>query len=105
MAKHRQTKACEIPPRVKEAVYERDGHVCVLCERWADPSNACAHFIPRKPHLGLGIEENILTLCQDCHDAYDKTTRRKEIQERLRQYLKSKYPDWDEAKLIYHKYA
>ena len=31
---------------------------------------ACAHYIARA-HGGLGIEENIVTLCDDCHRSMD----------------------------------
>ena len=69
--KSRSTKACEIPSAVKRRVYERDKERCVGCGRWCPPRCACAHYISRA-HLGLGIEENIVTLCDECHRIYDK---------------------------------
>lgn len=62
-----------------------------------------AHYIGRA-HGGMGIEENIITLCLPCHHRYDNTDERNEIREQLRLYLKSKYPDWDETNLIYTKW-
>ena len=103
MKKHRMTKACEIPHEVKISVYERDQQCCVLCGRWVHPFFANAHYIPRSQG-GLGIEENIFTACHECHDRYDKTTERPKIRERLREYFMSKYPGWDESKLIYSKW-
>ena len=42
---HKQTKAVDIPPAVKRAVWERDGRCCVLCgSPFAAPN---AHVIPR----------------------------------------------------------
>jgi 5-methylcytosine-specific restriction endonuclease McrA len=99
MSKSQRTKALEIPPQVKKAVFERDGGACVWCAKRGDP---CAHYIPRS-HGGLGIEENILTLCWDCHMRYDQSEDRAEMGEFFKGYLKSKYPDWDETKLIYKK--
>ena len=96
----KETKAVKIPRNVKEKVWERDGYCCVWCGySQADP---VAHFIPRS-HGGLGVEENILTLCTYCHYKYDHTTARQEMMEFFRRYLQDKYPDWDEKKLIYRK--
>lgn len=92
------TKALQIPPKVKAAVRARDNDYCVWCGR---PGLAEAHYIPRS-HLGLGIEENILTLCRECHANFDGA-KRKEMKPYLRGYLQSHYQDWDEQKLIYKK--
>ena len=99
MAKSRRTKALEIPPKVKKAVYERDGGCCVCCGRRGNPD---AHFIPRSQG-GLGIEENILTLDWECHMRFDQSTERAKMKAFFREYLKSKYPEWDEEKLVYRK--
>lgn len=101
MGKHRQTKATDISKEVKEIVLERDEGRCVLCKSCYGKPNA--HFIPRS-HGGLGVEQNIVTLCPTCHDRFDKTVERAEIKEILRRYLISKYPEWDEKKLYYKKY-
>lgn len=96
---HRRTKALAISPAVKERVLERDGY-CVLCGS-AD-GQPCAHYISRAQG-GLGVEENVLTLCWKCHMRYDQTVERKALRVLFRQYLQSKYPDWDETKLVYKK--
>lgn len=98
----KRTKATNIPPSVKKAVYERDGGVCVLCGRWADPSWACAHYI-RRSQGGLGIEQNILTLCPACHRAFDEGKDRARIAARLSEYLSDHYEDWNEDELKYRK--
>ena len=51
----------------------------------------------------MGIEQNIVTLCRECHRRYDQTTDRPNIREFLRQYLMKKYPEWDEQNLYYRK--
>lgn len=60
-----------------------------------------SHYIKRSKG-GLGIEENITTMCGRCHEAFDGAWR-KHLLPRVRDYLKSKYPEWDEEKLIYRK--
>jgi 5-methylcytosine-specific restriction endonuclease McrA len=96
---NRQTKAVAIPPQVKKAVYERDGGACIWCAKKGEPN---AHYIPRS-HGGLGVAENVLTLCWGCHMEYDQTSNREQMRAFFKDYLKSKYPDWDETKLIYKK--
>lgn len=99
---HKRTKALAISKAVKSAVYARDGGCCVLCgSPYGLPE---AHYISRA-HSGLGVEQNIVTLCRDCHRRYDQSSERAEIREELREYLKKKYPDWDESKLVYDKWS
>lgn len=96
---HKETKAKSISPAVKRAVWERDGGLCVLCHNPGEPN---AHYISRAQG-GLGIEENILTLCPKCHRKYDQGVHRVLIRAQLRAYLKLHYKDWDESKLVYRK--
>ena len=99
---HKRTKALAISKAVKAAVYARDGGCCVLClSRYGLPE---AHYISRAQG-GKGIEENIVTLCANCHREYDQGFHRQEIREELREYLKKQYPDWDESKLVYDKWV
>lgn len=100
--KHKLTKATEIPTKVKKIVWERDNHRCIYCNKYVDVYYANSHFIKRG-QLGKGIEENVVTACQNCHYLYDFGTNSKEMINYTREYLKSKYSDWDEEKLIYKK--
>jgi 5-methylcytosine-specific restriction endonuclease McrA len=97
--KSKRTKAVDISQAVKLKVWERDNQCCVLCGAIGNPN---AHYISRA-QSGLGVEQNIVTLCNSCHFKYDNTVLRKEIKELLKDYLKSKYPDWDERNLVYRK--
>lgn len=97
---HKRTKALDIPQKVKDAVWERDGHRCILCgSLYAMPN---AHYIPRS-HGGLGIEQNIVTLCLNCHFRYDNTDERIFIAKDIKSYLEEKYGKLDTSKLIYKK--
>lgn len=100
---NRRTKMTAIPKSVKEAVYERDNHHCVLCGRYADPSWACAHYI-RRSQGGLGIEKNIITLCPACHLGFDEGPDRYRIRAYLSEYLSGCYDEWSEDELRYKKY-
>ena len=96
---HRETKAKAIPKEVKRRVWERDNGECVICHAPGEPT---AHYIGRGQG-GLGIEENIVTLCHNCHRMYDQTSKRDWMRSTLKSYLKKHYPDWDESKLYYRK--
>lgn len=96
------TKACDIPPKVKAIVWERDGGFCIFC---GSPNAAPnMHFIPRS-HGGLGIPENIGTGCIKCHNRLDNSADRKEMLKEFEQYLKRHYPGWDKKKLTYRKWS
>ena len=102
--KHKQTKATEIPKKVKEKVWERDKHKCIFCGKLVPVECACCHFIPRSAG-GLGIPENIFTACEDCHREQDNGFNTKEYDKKVKEYLKAIYgTDWHIKKLIYKKY-
>lgn len=89
-----------ISKQVYRRVKERDGGCCVVCGKpW---TIQCAHYISRAQG-GLGIPQNLVMLCVDCHRAYDGTER-EAYGEMIRDYLKGWYKDWDEKKLVYDKW-
>ena len=95
----KRTKATSISPAVKVIVYARDEGLCIFCGR---PGNPEAHVIPRSQG-GLGIEENIITVCRPCHDAMDNGKYRREFVEAAKDYLAKHYGTIDKDKLIYRK--
>lgn len=106
----KRTKALSIYPGVKRIVAERDSvggwPCCVYCGKPAPTENPVAfsnaHYISRAQG-GLGIEENILTLCPTCHHEYDQTEHREEMRRLFKAYLERKYTNWSENKLTYQK--
>lgn len=104
----KDTKARDFDRKAKEAISERDSidgwPCCVWCGLAAPATLAWsnAHFISRAQG-GLGIPENGLTLCPECHRRYDHSTQRQEMRRFFRVYLKLKYQDWNEDGLIYRK--
>ena len=104
--KSKRTKALDIPQKVKNEVWERDGGQCVICKTYKNVMPN-AHYISRA-NGGLGIAKNIVTLCTmgGCHYKYDFGTaeQREIIRQKIKEYLQSKYSDWNEEDLVYKKY-
>lgn len=101
--KTKRSKACDISQKVKQIVWERDNHSCVICGNTYNVMPN-AHYI-RRSKGGLGIEENVFTACtrltkNDCHYKFDEYGIGKE---KVKEHLQSHYPDWDEKNLIYRK--
>lgn len=102
--KHKTTIATSIPLKVKKIVWERDNHCCIFCGKYVDIFFANSHFIKRS-HQGMGIEENIMTNCQNCHDLLEESENREKMLEFAKKYLMSKYDYWNEDMLIYKKWG
>ena len=108
----KRAKSTQISTRTKKAVYDRDNGLCVVCGRRGFPD---AHYVPRFKG-GLGIEENLVTLCRECHDKFDHGDEPTMITIgiKVRNYLKEHYPDIEYpdiryypgkgSKLVYKKY-
>ena len=107
--KTKRSKATDIPMSVKKKVWERDKGCCIVCgNNYNVMPNA--HYISRTKG-GLGIEQNVVTLCTEltenkCHRKYDFGTEeeRELIGSIIREYLKSKYENWNEEDLVYNKW-
>ena len=101
----KRTKATSIPPKIREAVEKRDSINGVPCCIFCHSANARgeAHVISRA-HGGLGIERNIVCVCRNCHSCMDNSVYRDMYIEKAKEYLKSKYPDWNEEDLVYNKW-
>lgn len=108
---HDRTKALGITIAVKEAVADRDSFdgwpCCLLCGTPAPVNNRLAfsnaHYISRAQG-GLGREDNILTLCTDCHiNKYDQGPEREKLRQFFKRYLMEHYPNWNEKNLVYKK--
>lgn len=98
--KHKETRATAISPSVKLNVYQRDRGRCIIC---GAPGLPEAHFI-RRSQGGLGIEQNIVTLCRGCHREFDEGKKHAEYKEKIRDYLEAFYPNFSDYDRIYHKY-
>jgi hypothetical protein len=63
-----------IPDHVRRSVLQRDDYKCRDCgwhhEKWnpSDPRHLEAHHVKQHVEGGKNIEENLITLCNVCHD-------------------------------------
>lgn len=97
---HARARACAITKEVKLIVYERDQKRCIFC---GAPGLPEAHVIPRS-HGGLGVPQNIITVCRPCHDKLDNSTNRQQMLDVAVGYLKRYYPDISQTDVIYQKW-
>ena len=98
--KGKRAKATDIPQKVKKIVWERDGHRCIFCGNPEAMPNA--HVISRAKG-GLGIPENVVTLCRRCHDVIDNSTHRLSMLMFCSLYLSRFYPGWTADQVTFKK--
>lgn len=94
------SKACDISDKVRKQVLERDGYCSILSGKRENIQ--IAHYISRA-RLGLGIPENLVCLTAQEHYDFDNGNKHIETKTFIENYLKHKYPNWDEKKLVYRK--
>lgn len=113
---HRQTKETGISPKVKAEVMNRDSWdgwcCCILCGKPYPYAQPNAHVV-RRSQGGMGIVQNIVTLCHKCHRAFDdgegldhvgEGATQETIKEEIISYLQRFYPDWNEDDMKYRKW-
>lgn len=98
---HKETRQTDIPLKVKHKVWDRDSHCCIICGSPQAMPNA--HYI-RRSQGGLGIEQNVVTLCYKCHNDFDNGSKRFEYGRIIHDYLEMFYPGFPDEKRVYHKY-
>ena len=102
--KHKRTKATDITKEVRQTVASRDNGKCIYCGKYVPVACSNAHFIKRSQG-GLGIPENVVTLCPKCHFEEDFGQNTKLYEDYIENYLKGIYgADWSKDKLVYKKY-
>ena len=98
----KRAKAVDIPTSERKKVLVRDKGFCVVCGQPGIPNS---HYIKRSQG-GLGIEQNVVCLCVECHNAYDNGNdkmKTKMIHGKVKKYLKRQYKGWKEEDLYYKK--
>ena len=95
------SKACDISPKVRQEVIERDGRRCIVCG--VNHDLQIAHYISRA-RLGLGIAKNLGVMCAKCHFLFDNGKFHNEIKKLFREHLQAHYEEWNEQDLIYKKW-
>ena len=107
MCRSNRTKACDFSKKERVAIEERDsidGQSC--CINCGSPYHIqLAHYIGRALG-GLGIKENAVCLCADCHHALDQgadSEKRIKIRNKIIDYLTGLYPDFTDEQRRYAK--
>ena len=89
--------------RTRRLVLSRDGvedtPCCVYCG--SNHNIELAHYIPRS-RGGMGIAQNLVCLCSECHRKQHNGD--KDIEDFMRKYLMCLYDTWSESELIYDKW-
>lgn len=69
------TDITKIPPKVRRAVLRRDSvddwPCCIMCGRPGENYKGGGlhlHHVELRSQLGKGEEDNLVTLCYECHD-------------------------------------
>ena len=97
----KQSKACDISKRVRDEVLDRDKYCCCVC---GSPYNlTMAHVFLNRSHQGLGVKENLATLCMKCHHSLDngKNAEHNGIKRVLHDYMNRLYPNLNIEELRY----
>jgi hypothetical protein len=97
----KRSKACDISPKVRKEVLERDGK-CIICG--TTYGLQIAHYVSRA-RGGLGIPQNLAAMCVKCHGEMDNGKYHKEHQKAFREHLKAHYEGWNEKDLVYKKWS
>ena len=91
----KRAKAVDISTSVKKKVLVRDKGFCVICGQAGIPNS---HYIKRSQG-GLGIEQNVVCMCINCHNDYDNGKDEKKVKmihDKVKKYLKRQYKGWKE---------
>ena len=92
----------QISKETRDKVYQRDSYDdCPCCIYCGKPKYVQVHHYIERSRGGLGIEENLVCLCAECHTKIHKGDYL--IQEYIRAYLSDLYDGWDENSLIAKK--
>jgi len=96
-------QATSISKEVREQVLKRDNDRCVICG--SNFNLQIHHCFINRSHGGLGVKENLVTLCCQCHFYADngRTEQMNAVNNVIYGYMKSKYPYLDIKTLRYRK--
>jgi len=90
------------PQHVKDSMKLRDGR-CVLCK--SVKNKLSAHHFIYKSAFGMGIIENGVSLCIECHDDIHNHDPNYGLRDYVQQYLDTLYPEFDNNMRKLKKYG
>ena len=91
----------EISPEIRRKVYERDSWEETPCCIYCGKQRPEVHHYVERSRGGMGIPENLVCLCYECHRRLHNGDTH--IKRYCRSYLESKYEDWNENDVIVRK--
>lgn len=98
--KSKRSQATDFSKDTKIEMLRRDNYKCIFCSN--SESLTPAHYISRAKG-GLGILENGVCLCVQCHQALDQSPARFHLQLKVERYLNKKHPDFKQEDRTYKK--
>lgn len=96
----KRTKATDISPQVRASVRNRDKW-CIFCGKHGTD---CCHLIPRSSG-GLGIVQNLVLACRQCHVNMDFTKSRLVMLTHARKHLDKHYPNFEDKDRVFKKWS
>lgn len=97
----KRSRACDISPKVRAEVMERDNGQCIICG--SNHNLQIAHYISRA-RLGLGVPRNLAVMCAPCHFQFDNGNLHSKIKKLFEEHLKAHYSNWNKEDLVYTKW-
>lgn len=103
--KSKRTKACDITPKVRKQVNERDHKRCVVCG--GRYGTQIAHIFVNRSQGGLGVKENLAVLCFTCHQKLDQGRYKEStvIRNYAESYLRNHYGEINKNELKFSKWG
>lgn len=98
--KSKRSNATNVTYETRVKIIERDNRNCIFCG--TGHGLTAAHYISRGQG-GLGIEQNVASVCMRCHQLLDHSTNRHVMLKRFRMYLDRFYPDFTDFDRTYRK--
>lgn len=99
----KRAKACDISQQTKKIVWDRDNHKCIFCGKEVPMSCANSHIVKRSQG-GLGIPENVVCACPECHHEYDNGKNTMDYLVRAQFHMHNIYGmKWFNMRLTYSK--
>lgn len=97
-----RSKSCDISPKVRDEVLNRDKQ-CVVCG--SRSTLTIAHVFINRSHGGLGVKENLCVLCIKCHHDFDNGFKQdsERIKDLVQSYMHKLY-EIDIQSLKYNKW-
>ena len=96
--KSNRSKATDISQSVRNAVLKRDNRRCIFCSSLRGLT--IAHIISRSQG-GLGVEENLVTACLNCHNKMDFTKQREVMLKTAKEHIRRNHGEFKEV--VYEK--